>query len=84
MMNCRCAAYFLQNSLRQFHRAVAAMQLVEPPTDARAFSANCPKGALSVKVSDPMVALVDDHVERILRELAEEMEERLATPADGA
>jgi len=31
-----------------------------------------------------MVAPVDDHVERILRELAEEMEERLATPADGA
>jgi hypothetical protein len=28
-------------------------------------------------MSDPMVALVDDHVERILRELAEEMEERL-------
>jgi hypothetical protein len=28
-------------------------------------------------LSAPMVALVDDHVERILRELAEEMEERL-------
>jgi hypothetical protein len=28
-------------------------------------------------LSDNMAALVDDHVERILRELAEEMEERL-------
>ena len=33
MMNCRCTAYFLQNSLQQFHRGVAAIQLVEPPTD---------------------------------------------------
>src|SRR5580704_3012 len=26
-------AYFLQNMLQQFHRAVAAILLVEPPTD---------------------------------------------------